>query len=179
MTNPLPRDNRPFVGWRTSEVIEVPAGLLYEYPPNHPNPHDALAEDTICNICNGGNVKLVDALKMGDSTLADAPEIGRAYLWDFPTLKRNHKCSMCRLVWRTFSPFYEKLIETKVPDAILGRKRGGGHSGPKCIKLFAMTYKDTMDNQDMRGSGSVVSSIGTQCASQHYTSNNPPVDLRG
>jgi hypothetical protein len=41
------------------------------------------------------------------------------YLWDFPTLRRSKRCPLCRLVWKTFQPYYEALRPNH-PDAVLG-----------------------------------------------------------
>ena len=159
MTNPLPPDNRAYSSlFRTSEVMKVPVQCLLPYPVGHPNPHDALTEDILCTTCEThGNVKNVDPLNLGDGTIYDAPEVGRSYLWDFPTLQRNHRCSLCRLVWRTFQPFYEKLEERVPPNAVLGYHSGEMHGEPKWIEIIAMVFRNTMDNQDERGSGDVVS----------------------
>jgi len=158
MTNPLPPDNRVYSSlFRTSKVMEVPIRFLLPYPVDHPNPHDALTEDILCTTCETrGNVKNVDPLKLGDGTIHDAPEVGRSYLWDFPTLQRNHRCSLCRLVWRTFQPFYEKLKESGPPNAVLGRHYGETHGEQRWIEIIAMVFRNTIDNQDMRGSENVV-----------------------
>jgi hypothetical protein len=138
--------------------MKVPVRYLIPYPVNHPNPHDAFTEDILCTTCEThGNVKGVDPLNLGDGTIHDAPEVGRSYLWDFPTLQRNHRCSLCRLVWRTFQPFYEKLRENGPPNAVLGHHSGGMHGESRWIEIIAMVFRNTLDNQDIRGSGEVVS----------------------
>lgn len=159
MTNPLPPDNRAYGSlFRTSEVMKVPVQFLLPYPDDYPNPHNAFSEDILCIICETrGNVKNVDPLNLGDGPIGDAPEVGRSYLWDFPTLKMNHKCSLCRLVWRTFQPFYEKLEENGPPNGVLGQHRSHMEGDSRWIELIAMVFRNTLDNQDMRGSGHVVS----------------------
>ena len=159
MTNPLPPDNRSYGSlFRTSEVMKVPVQFLLPYPDDHPNPHNTFTEDILCSICETrGNVKNVDPLNLGDGTIHDAPEVGRSYLWDYPTLQRNHRCSLCRLVWRTFQPFYEKLEENGPPNGVLGRHSSHRNGDSRWIELIAMVFRNTLDNQDMRGSGHVVS----------------------
>jgi hypothetical protein len=161
MTNPLPADNRAYGSlFRTSEVLKVPVQLLKPYPAGYPNLHDLLTEDILCSICETqGNVRNVDPFNLGDGRLEDAPEAGRSYLWDFPTLQRNHRCSMCRLVWRTFQPFYEKLREQGPPNAVLGYNDKGMHGETRWIEMLALVYRDTIDNQDIRGKGQVVSCL--------------------
>ena len=159
MTNPLPPDNRPYGSlFRTSEAIKAPVQSLLQYPDGYPNAHDDLTEDILCATCRtGGNVKNVDPLNLGDGTLAQAPETGRSYLWDVPTLQRNHRCSLCRLVWRTFQPFYEKLEKSGAPVAVLGYNEGKKHGEPRWIETLAMVFRKTLDHQDIRESGQVVS----------------------
>jgi len=138
--------------------MKAPIRFLLPYPIDHPNPHDDLTEDILCATCETrGNVKNVDPLNRGNGPIKDAPEVGRSYLWDFPTLQRNHRCSLCRLVWRTFQPFYEKLKESGPPNAVLGRHFEEEHGGHRWISIIAMVFKNTIDNQDMRGSEKVVS----------------------
>ncbi|KAF2108596.1 heterokaryon incompatibility protein-domain-containing protein [Lophiotrema nucula] len=157
MTNPLPPDNRAYGSlFRTSEVMKIPIQYLRPYPGDHRNPHDVLTEDILCSICETrGNVKNVDPSNLGDDTINNAPEVGRSYLWDYPTLQRNHRCSLCRLVWRTFQQFYEIVDETRLPVAVLGRHSSHGHENSRSIELIAMVFKNTLDNQDIRGSGQV------------------------
>src|SRR2546429_574751 len=106
MTNPILADKRPCgAHFRTSEVIKVPLQWLLSRPRSR-NPHDDLTDDALCDVCNsGGNIKNVDPHNIGDGPLHEAPETGRSYLWRFQDLETNHRCPMCRLIWRTFRPF--------------------------------------------------------------------------
>ena len=159
MTNPLLPDNRAYGSlFRTGEVMNVTVQFLLAIPQRPPKSHNTFTEDILCSICETrGNVKNVDPLNLGDGTIHDAPEVGRSYLWNYLTLWRNHRCSLCRLVWRTFQPFHEKLKENGPPNAVLGRHSSHRHGGSRWIELIAMVFKNTLDNQDMRGSGHVVS----------------------
>jgi hypothetical protein len=60
-------------------------------------------------------------------------------------------------VWRTFQPFYEKLRESGPPNAVLGYHSEKIHGEPRWVEIIAMVFRNTLDNQDMRGSGDVVS----------------------
>ena len=159
MANPLPPDRRGYGSlFRTSEVMKVPARFLLPYPASLPNPHDDMLQETLCNICETcGNVKNSDPLARGDEALEDAPETGRTYLWSTPMLERNHRCPMCRLVWRTMLPYFRKLLNDGPPNAVMGLNRSVESGGGRWIELVPMVYKHTLDNQDQRGSGQVVS----------------------
>jgi hypothetical protein len=66
-------------------------------------------------------------------------------------------------------PYIRKLTaEDEVqgpPNAVMGLNRrsdersGGEGEGARWIELIAMVYKNTLDNQDQRGSAQVVSTI--------------------
>lgn len=138
--------------------MKVSIQFLMPFPTSIPNAHDDLLQDTLCNICETrGNVKNVDPLAIGDGTVEDAPETGRTYLWSTPILQRNHRCSLCRLVWRTLRPYFRKLLNDGPPDAVMGLHRSVEPGGARWIELIAMVFKNTLDNQDQRGSGQVVS----------------------
>jgi hypothetical protein len=159
MANPLPPDPRGFGSlFRTFEVMKVDARFLAPYPASIPNAHNYLLQDTLCSICETrGNVKNVHPLALGDGTLEDAPESGRTYLWSTPMLQRNHRCSLCRLVWRTMRPYFVKLSKDDAPNAVMGLNMSVEPGGNRWIELIAMVFKNTLDNQDQRGSGKVVS----------------------
>ena len=161
MANPLPPDRRGYGSlFRTSEVMKVPAQLLIPYPASFPNAHDHLLQDTLCNICETrGNVKNADPLATGDEALEDAPETGRTYLWSLPMLERNHRCSLCRLIWRTMLLYFRKSMNGSPPHAVMGLNQSVEPGGSRWIELIAMVFKTTMDNQDQRGSGQVVSTF--------------------
>jgi hypothetical protein len=166
MTNPLPPDRRGYGSlFRTFQVMKVPARFLIPYPSSFPNVHDDLLQDTLCNICETrGNVKNFDPLAMGDGTLEDAPETGRTYLWSIPMLERNHRCSMCRLVWRTMLPYFRKLLNDSPPIAVMGLNKSVEPGCTRWIELIAMVFKNTLDNKDQHGSGQVVSTIQTEAS---------------
>lgn len=159
MANPLPPDRRGYGSlFRTSEVMKVPARFLVPLPAGTPNPHDEFLQETLCDICeNRGNVKNSNQLATGDGALEDAPETGRTYLWSTPMLERNHRCPMCRLVWRTIRPYFRKLLKDCPPNAVMGLNRSVETGGSRWIELIPMVYKHTLDNQNQRGSGLVVS----------------------
>jgi len=138
--------------------MKVPIQFLLPYPADEHNPHDALSQDTLCTTCEtGGNVKNVDPRNMGDVPTDEAPETGRSFLWSFPELERNHRCPLCRLVWKAFQPFYEQLRETGLPNAVLGHHGGGKDDEPKWIRILSMVFRMTMDNRDTMKSGQVES----------------------
>lgn len=168
MANPLPPDRRGYGSlFRTSKVMKVPARFLIPYPASFPNPHDDLLQDTLCNICETrGNVKNVDPLATGDGALEDAPETGRTYLWSTPMLERNHRCSLCRLVWRTMLPYFRKLLNDGPPNAVMGLHQSVQPGGTRWIELIAMVFKNTLDNQDERGSGQIVSTVQIEALRQ-------------
>jgi hypothetical protein len=147
--------------------MTVPAQFLIPYPASYPNAHDDLPQDTLCDICEtGGNVKNVDPLTRNDYEPGEAPETGRAYLWPTSMLARNHRCALCRLIWRTMRHYFAKILDGDLPHAIMGLNETAASDGTRSIVLIAMIYKDTMDNQDKRGSGSVVSSVHTRLSEQ-------------
>jgi hypothetical protein len=161
MANPLPPDRRGYGSlFRTSNVMKVPAQFLISYSASFPNAQDDLLQDTLCNICETrGNVKNFDPLAMGEGTLEDAPETGRTYLWSTLMLERNRRCPLCRLVWRTMLPYFRELLNDGPPNAVIGLHKSVEPGGTRWIELVAMVIKNTLDNQDQRGSGQVVSSI--------------------
>jgi len=138
--------------------MRVPVQSLLEYPPDYRNPADELVEDTLCDVCKaGGNVQR-PRLRVFEDIPDDERPIAKAdgvYMWDFPTLRRNKRCPLCRLVWRTFQPFYE-AVKPVTPGAVLGvTKRAEARQAEKWIKLTCMVARNTMDNRDISGSGQV------------------------
>ena len=60
-------------------------------------------------------------------------------------------------MWRTFRPFFEKLENIGPPVAVLGHSEGGKHGKARWIEILAVVFKNTLDNQDIRGSEQAVS----------------------
>lgn len=159
MTTPLPLDTRPHGSiWRHAEVMKIPINYLASYPEGAHNPHDELQDDIVCRLCSSdGNIQLVDPLQNYDGALTDAPSYGRAYVWHLPTVERNHRCTFCRLIWRTFQPFCRHWSAEGRPHVIIGFKEKGRDGAIDRIELLAMVFKVTMDNKDIISSGQIVS----------------------
>lgn len=54
-------------------------------------------------------------------------------------------------------PYLRKLKNEGPPHAVMGFPKSVEPNGAQWIELIVMVFKNTMDNQDKRGSGKVVS----------------------
>jgi hypothetical protein len=59
--------------------------------------------------------------------------------------------------------YFAKISDGDLPHAIMGLNEAAESDGTRSIVLIAMIYKNTMDNQDKRGSGNVVSLTCASC----------------
>jgi hypothetical protein len=55
--------------------------------------------------------------------------------------------------------YFTKILDGDLPHAIMGLNGSIESDGGRWIELIAMVYKNTMDNQDERGSGQVVRTV--------------------
>lgn len=147
MTTPLNLNTRPGgANIRTGEVMLLPMFMVIPLADGGLNPHDNLAEYIICNNCiRNGTFRPIPG------PVPVLRQFGQVYLWHLPTAKRNHRCRMCRLIWRTFQPFYE-YFENKGherPVVVLGFCDFWKDRTQRRTNLVAMRFKKTMDNEDM------------------------------
>jgi hypothetical protein len=63
-------------------------------------------------------------------------------------------------------PYFPKILNDSPPNAVVGLNKNFESGGTRWIELIAMVFKNTLDNQDRRGTEQVVSTIQIEASWQ-------------